>query len=432
MLGALLLALSLAGCGGDDKPSAPGKLRGADYRIATARSGALKLPARVRGDYVELATPDGFKPRFWPGVNLGSTIPGRFPGEVAQSREDYRRWMPEMAALGVRAVRVYTILPPAFYEELRAYNLAHAAAPLFVIHGVWIPEERFMATGNAYDPEVLAEFRSELADAAAVVHGDATLPDRRGHASGTLRRRHLPLAAGMVGRGRVGSDRGPLHQPPAPPRAPVPRALHHHPGSGQPDGVVDRPAPRPPREARGPARLEPPDHVHELADGRPARAPDGAFAPGGPRVRGRDAHAGHRQVAGRVLRVLPRVSVLPGVPAPGEELPDLRAPRREGRPLRRLPAPAARPSQGPGGHGDRVRPADLDRHRAPRARSGATRAGTPRPTRPTKTPICCPPSSRRATPAGSCSSGPTSGSSSRGTPPTSRCPRSAGSCGATR
>ena len=58
-----------------------------------------------------------------------------------------------MAALGTRALRVYTILPPAFYQELRRYNLAHPAAPVYVIHGAWIPEDRFIATGNAYDRE---------------------------------------------------------------------------------------------------------------------------------------------------------------------------------------------------------------------------------------------------------------------------------------
>ena len=103
----------------------------------------------MRGDYLELSTTDdGFQPRFWPGVNLGSTVPGRFPGELAQTRADYRRWLPQMAALGTRALRVYTILPPAFYEELRRYNLAHPAAPVYVIHGAWIPEDRFLATAT--------------------------------------------------------------------------------------------------------------------------------------------------------------------------------------------------------------------------------------------------------------------------------------------
>jgi len=180
----ITLAAALSGCGDTAKKPNPPHLA-ADYRGTPARVGGLQLPGRVRGEDLELATAGhGFQPRFWPGVNLGSTVPGHFPGELAQTRADYRRWLPEMAALGTRALRVYTILPPAFYQELRGYNLAHPAAPVYVIHGAWIPEDRFLATGNAYDAQIQREFRDELTDVVAAVHGDADLPDRPGHASG--------------------------------------------------------------------------------------------------------------------------------------------------------------------------------------------------------------------------------------------------------
>jgi hypothetical protein len=180
----ITLAAALSGCGDAAKTPNPPHLA-ADYRGTPARVGGLQLPGRVHGEDLELATAgQGFQPRFWPGVNLGSTVPGHFPGELAQTRADYRRWLPEMAALGTRALRVYTILPPGFYQELRAYNLAHPAAPVYVIHGAWIPEDRFLATGNAYDARIQREFRDELTDVVAAVHGDADLPDRPGHAWG--------------------------------------------------------------------------------------------------------------------------------------------------------------------------------------------------------------------------------------------------------
>ena len=52
---------------------------------------------------------------FLPGMDLGATTPGHQPGELAISAGDYRRWLQEMGALGVRAVRIYTICPPAFF-----------------------------------------------------------------------------------------------------------------------------------------------------------------------------------------------------------------------------------------------------------------------------------------------------------------------------
>jgi hypothetical protein len=142
------------------------------------------VPARVEGRSIAAAVTDGFLTLFWPGVNLGSTIPGRQPGEVAATRADYDRWLTGIGDLGARVVRIYTILRPAFYDALAEYNDGHAERPLFFIQGVWIPDEEFLATGNAYDPTVTQGFKSELADAVAVVHGDATLPERPGHAGG--------------------------------------------------------------------------------------------------------------------------------------------------------------------------------------------------------------------------------------------------------
>jgi len=147
----------------------------------------LRLPARVQGRDVDLAIQGRFEPRFWAGVNLGSTVPGTQPGQVAAQRSDYDRWLAGMGALGVRVVRIYTILRPAFYDALLAYNTAHPDGPLYVIQGVWIPEEAFLRTQNAYDPEVTNGFKAQIREAVAVVHGRADLPLQRGYAGGRYR-----------------------------------------------------------------------------------------------------------------------------------------------------------------------------------------------------------------------------------------------------
>jgi hypothetical protein len=178
---ALATGLLVAGCfgGGGDSGSEPA--------FATRQVDGLTLPARVEGRTVAAAAKGGFVPQFWAGVNLGSAVPGRQPGEVAATRADYDRWLAGIGDLGARVIRIYTILRPSFYDALEAYNAAHPESTLFFIQGVWIPEEEFLATGNAYDPGVTEGFESEIDDAVAVVHGDATLPERRGHAGGTYR-----------------------------------------------------------------------------------------------------------------------------------------------------------------------------------------------------------------------------------------------------
>ena len=170
------LALAAGSCGDGDPAFEPRKV------------GDLTLPARVTGPTIEAAAPDGFVKLFWAGVNLGSTIPGHQPGEVAATRDDYDRWLDGMGELGVRVVRIYTILRPEFYDALAKYNDDHEDRPIFFIQGVWVPdEERLVSTGDAYDETVTESFRAEIEDAVAVVHGDAELPERPGHASGRFR-----------------------------------------------------------------------------------------------------------------------------------------------------------------------------------------------------------------------------------------------------
>jgi hypothetical protein len=170
----------VTGCFGDEENAGP--------EFTLRHVDGLRLPARVEARSLEAATKDGFVPIFWAGVNLGSTIPGRQPGEVAATRQDYDRWLLGIGDVGARVIRIYTILRPSFYDALAAYNRTHADRPLFFMQGVWVPgEEEFIADGNAYEPSVTNGFKSEIDDAVAVVHGDAELPERSGHAGGTFR-----------------------------------------------------------------------------------------------------------------------------------------------------------------------------------------------------------------------------------------------------
>jgi hypothetical protein len=61
---------------------------------------------------------------------------------------------------------------------------------------VWIPEDAFAATRDLWAPAVRDAFRSEISAAVSVVHGDADLPVRRGHASGRYRADIAPWLLG--------------------------------------------------------------------------------------------------------------------------------------------------------------------------------------------------------------------------------------------
>ena len=122
---------------------------------------------------------------FLAGVNVGPTVPGRQPGELAIPADTWRRWLPMIAATGVVAIRVYTLQPPSFYAELARFNQAHPDRPLYLVHGIWIPEDRFATTHDLSDAALLEELGHDIDDAVDALHGSAELPIRPGHAAGT-------------------------------------------------------------------------------------------------------------------------------------------------------------------------------------------------------------------------------------------------------
>src|SRR3546814_9686071 len=93
-----------------------------------------------------------------------------------------------MGDRGIRWVRNYTLHPPAFYDELAAYNAKHGEAPLYLVQGVYLPDESDVEEGRTlYTPAVDDAFTTELEEISAAVHGDLSRPKRPGHASGTWR-----------------------------------------------------------------------------------------------------------------------------------------------------------------------------------------------------------------------------------------------------
>lgn len=130
---------------------------------------------RTSGSHIEAYAGQAWQPYFAKGVNMGATIPGHFPGELAVTKDDYLRWFEMIQEMGANVIRVYTILQPEFYEALVAYNATREENPLFFIQGVWSPEEQLIESRDAFDPEIKPKFEQEIRDAVAAVYGKAEL-----------------------------------------------------------------------------------------------------------------------------------------------------------------------------------------------------------------------------------------------------------------
>jgi hypothetical protein len=117
------------------------------------------------------------------GINLGIAVPGRFPGELAATKDDYTRWFEQIKESGFNCIRLYTLHYPRFFEALNTYNLENSHNPLLFIQGVWLEEE---LSGYNQDLYYLSEaFSEEVEENIDCVHGNRVIPQRFGKAYGS-------------------------------------------------------------------------------------------------------------------------------------------------------------------------------------------------------------------------------------------------------
>ncbi len=146
-----------------------------------SRSARLRVDARTRGDFFEIPAGNGWRRLYVNGVNLGVALPGKFPSEFPPDSLTYAGWLDTLAAMHTNTLRLYTILPPAFYRAVAAWNRGHPDRPLWLIHGVWTelpPEHDFN------DRAWRDDFRQEMRRVVDLLHGHAEIPVRPGHAGG--------------------------------------------------------------------------------------------------------------------------------------------------------------------------------------------------------------------------------------------------------
>jgi Tfp pilus assembly protein PilF len=170
-----------------------------DVLAARARPAVTTVAARTGRRVIEIRNSGGqWLPIWIKAVNLGAALPGKFPSEFPPNDGTYDRWIALVADMGANSIRVYTVHPPHFYEALRKWNLAHAADPVWLIHGVWAEPPPGKKEEKYNDPQWLARFRREMQRVVSLVHGDAVIPPAPGHASGTYRADVSPWTLGYI------------------------------------------------------------------------------------------------------------------------------------------------------------------------------------------------------------------------------------------
>lgn len=151
--------------------------------VSTNYQEDAKMPARIHNKQMEILQNGKWTPITVKGVNIGMAKPGLFPGEAGIEESDYYRWFQAIGEMNANTIRVYTLHPPAFYRALKDYNESNDAQ-IHVMHGVWINEEELVDSLDAFEEKNLEDFRHEMVQLVDVIHGNADVKERPGHASG--------------------------------------------------------------------------------------------------------------------------------------------------------------------------------------------------------------------------------------------------------
>ncbi|GGF61956.1 hypothetical protein GCM10010912_03870 [Paenibacillus albidus] len=153
--------------------------------------------ARVNGNRLQVYENKAWTDLKIKGVNMGMAKPGLWPGEAGIPEEDYYRWFERISEMNANVVRVYTLHPPGFYDALKRFNETHEQK-LYVLHGVWVEEEKLIETMDAFHPDVQNAFKRDIEQIVDAVHGNAEITAQPGHAGGSYNADISPYVLGWI------------------------------------------------------------------------------------------------------------------------------------------------------------------------------------------------------------------------------------------
>lgn len=158
-----------------------------DTTINFDLSSIVSLPFISQEDYIAMHFETGYRPLLLKGINLGSSPPGYFPGEIAYAitGDMYEKWIRRMAETGFNSIRIYTLHPPVFYEKLAEYNERHPDDPILLFQGIWLDEIEDGSNPADYDLILRSDaFRAGIREVIDCIHGNNNIAFRPGRSYG--------------------------------------------------------------------------------------------------------------------------------------------------------------------------------------------------------------------------------------------------------
>lgn len=166
------------------------------YQPQVSAQGGLSMVARTSGRYFQVYSSGSWQGHLIKGADIGASSPGHWFGELATSGSTYTRWFGELAAMNTNTILVYTLLPPVFYQALYSFNRDNPDRKLWLIQGVWPPDEETL--GNLFTDSYVKQYEGEMDLDVRALLGNINIGEREGKAWGRYTANVMPDVLGII------------------------------------------------------------------------------------------------------------------------------------------------------------------------------------------------------------------------------------------
>ena len=135
----------------------------------------------------------GWRAFYVTGVNFGAAPPGYYPSAQPNDAAEYTEWIGRAAALNVNTVRVYSLLPPAFYRAYAKY--VEGGGKVALVQQIWIGEP---PGGDLFDAGFVERTRADIRGYVDAINGRGEVAPGRGLRGGVYDRDVAPSVAAII------------------------------------------------------------------------------------------------------------------------------------------------------------------------------------------------------------------------------------------
>ena len=169
----LIMLLSFSGCD-NNKEEKNDKVK---YPIIPQ---SIELP-QSKTNYHFYASQNGYfyksdgKPIYINGVNIGLTTATTNLDNPNVSYDTYIKWFSQISEMNANTVRVFTVMNPNFYNALYDYNYNNPDNLLYLIQGIWFPENLMYELKDALESDeiLIGAFKRSVKETIDIIHGNS-------------------------------------------------------------------------------------------------------------------------------------------------------------------------------------------------------------------------------------------------------------------